>query len=322
MAPAFPTCVVASGTGPVLIEQLRPIRGNRSTRVSRRLQPVVTRQIVRVDSSPAHRRWLADEMAKPRLSTIRLQHRAEAPVATLLLNRADRLNALSRDVLREIVTACRWLDETTAIKAVVVRGAGRAFSAGFDLDDFGSLDGAVSPRDTADLGRLAAEALSDVRPLTVAAIHGHCVGGGLVLAAACDLRVAADDVRFSIPEVDLGIPLAWGGIPRLVRELGPAITKELVLTCRPFGADEALALRFLNRVVPADEVVTTAEALANELASKPTFSLRATKQQVNAVMDEIAGTGRNANDADTLATALHDPESRAAGRAYLKSRSR
>jgi enoyl-CoA hydratase/carnithine racemase len=263
-------------------------------------------------------------MRKPRLTSIRLVHRAGEPVATMLLNRPERLNALSRVLLGEVVDACRWLDATTEIKAVVVRGAGRAFSAGFDLGDFQQLDGEggdrVDPRDSADLGRLAAEALTDVRPLTVAAVHGHCVGGGLVLAAACDLRIASDDVRFSIPEVDLGIPLAWGGIPRLVRELGPAITKELVLTCRPFGAEEALALRFLNRVVPADEVVAAAEALAAELASKPTFSLRATKMHVNAVMNEIAGVGRNANDADTLVAALHDPESREASRRYLRAK--
>jgi enoyl-CoA hydratase/carnithine racemase len=261
-------------------------------------------------------------MAKPRLSTIQLIHRGDASVATMLLNRPEKLNALSRETLRDVVTACRWLDQTTAIKAVVVRGAGRAFSAGFDLDDFGTLDAETSPRDTADLGRLAAEALTDVRPLTVAALHGHVVGGGLVLAAACDIRLASDDVRFSIPEVDLGIPLAWGGIPRLVRELGPAITKELVLTCRPFDADEAKALRFLNRIVPADRLVEEAEALAAALAAKPTFSLRATKTHVNAVMEEIAGTRRNANDADTLAAALADPESRDFSRAYLRSQRR
>ena len=259
-------------------------------------------------------------MRKPRLTAIRLVHRAGLPVATLLLNRPERLNALSRVLLGEIVDACRWLDATREIKAVVVRGAGRSFSAGFDLGDFQQLDDAADPRDTADLGRVAAEALTDVRPLTVAAVHGHCVGGGLVLAAACDLRIAADDARFSIPEVDLGIPLAWGGIPRLVRELGPAITKELVLTCRPFGADEAVALRFLNRVVPGDELIAAADALAAELATKPAFSLRATKTHVNAVMDEIAGVGRNANDADTLVAALRDPESREASRRYLRTR--
>lgn len=259
-------------------------------------------------------------MRKPRLTTLRLVHRAADPTATLLLNRPERLNALSRVLLAEIVDACRWLDATGEIKAVVVRGAGRAFSAGFDLADFQSLDEEASPRDVADLGRLATEALTDVRPLTVAAIHGHCVGGGLVLASACDLRVAGDGARFSIPEVDLGIPLAWGGVPRLARELGPAITKELVLTCRPFGAEEARALRFLNRVVPDDELIDAAEALAAEIATKPSFALRATKTHVNAVMDEIAGTGRNANDADTLVTALHDPESREASRRYLSGR--
>lgn len=260
-------------------------------------------------------------MRKPRLTALRLDHRAGEPVATVLLNRPERLNALSRVLLGEVVDACRWLDATTEIKAVVVRGAGRAFSAGFDLSDFQQMGGDANPRDTADLGRIAAEALTEVRPMTVAAVHGHCVGGGLVLAAACDLRIASDDVRFSIPEVDLGIPLAWGGIPRLVRELGPAVTKELVLTCRPFGAEEARALRFLNRVVPADELVGAADALAAQLADKPAFSLRATKMHVNAVMDEIAGIGRNANDADSLVAALHDPESREASRRYLQSRS-
>ncbi|MDJ0769375.1 MAG: enoyl-CoA hydratase/isomerase family protein [Ilumatobacter sp.] len=261
-------------------------------------------------------------MRKPRLATIKLIHPTDAPVATLLLNRPDRLNALSAELLAEVPAACDWLTATATIKAVVVRGAGRAFSAGFDLGDFTGLDTGMSSRETADLGRLAAEALTNVRPLTVAAIHGHCVGGGLVLAAACDLRLAADDASFSIPEVDLGIPLAWGGIPRLVRELGPAITKELVLTCRPFGAAEALQLRFLNRAVPEEQLIAAAEVLAADLASKPGFALRATKTHVNAVMDEIAGVARNANDADTLVAALLDSESREASRAYLQARNR
>jgi enoyl-CoA hydratase/carnithine racemase len=259
-------------------------------------------------------------MRRPRLATLQIRRRTGSPVASLVLNRPDKLNALSAELLGEIVTACRWLDEADDIRVVVVRGAGRAFSGGFDLADFRGMSDGPSPREVADLGRLAAEALTDVRPLTIAAVHGHCVGGGLVLAAACDLRLVSDDVRFSIPEVDLGIPLAWGGIPRLVRELGPAITKELVLTCRPFGADEAHALHFANRVVPADELVAAADALADDIAAKPWFSIRATKTHVNAVMDEIAGVGRNANDADTLVAAMADEESRAASRAYLANR--
>lgn len=256
------------------------------------------------------------------LTTLRIEHEDGGAVATLVLDRPERLNALSRVLLGELVEACRWLDAQPGLKVVVVRGAGRAFSAGFDLEDFGRPSGELSVRDTADLGRVAAEALTGIRQLTIAAIHGHCVGGGLVLAASCDLRVAAADARFAIPEVDLGIPLAWGGIPRLVRELGPAVTKELVLTCRPFGAPEAGALRFVNTVVPADELDAAVATLAADLAAKPGFALRTTKQQVNAVMEEIAGTGRSASDADTLAAALGDPESREASRRYLEGRGR
>lgn len=263
-------------------------------------------------------------MQVPTFDTLRITVDGEHPVATLELHRPDRLNALSRRLLGELVEACDWLDRTPTLKVLVVRGAGRSFSAGFDLGDFAAPDPDVSTRDMADQGRLAAEALTDVRQLTVAAVHGHCVGGGVVLTGACDLRLAAADTRFSIPEVDLGIPLAWGGIPRLVREIGPALTKELVLTCRPFDADEARSIGFVNRVVPggADDVHRAATELARELAAKPGYALRTTKQQVNAATEELVGTRRNAADADALVVAMGDPESREASRRYLEQRTR
>jgi enoyl-CoA hydratase/carnithine racemase len=163
-----------------------------------------------------------------------------------------------------------------------------------------------------------AEAIEAMRAVTIAKIHGHCVGGGVVLASACDLRIAADDTRFSIPEVDLGIPLAWGGIPRLVREIGPARTKELVMTCRPFGAAEALAAGFLNRTVPASDLAGAVDELVGQLTGKSALTLTATKRHTNAVTESMVGTVRAWNDADSLVTALRDPESRAAGAAYLK----
>lgn len=242
----------------------------------------------------------------------------DGPVGRLTLNRPDRLNALSPQLLEELVEASRLLDARPEVKVVVVSGAGRAFCAGFDLGSFGSSD--RDPRETADLGRRMAEAVTGMRQLTIAAIHGHCVGGGVVLAAACDLRLAAADAVFSIPEVDLGIPLAWGGIPRLVRELGPAVTKELVLTCRPFSAGEAHALRFLNRVVPADELHAAADALAAELAAKSGYVLRATKHRVNAATENLATTVGSETDADLLRAAAHDPESQAISRDYLARR--
>jgi enoyl-CoA hydratase/carnithine racemase len=238
----------------------------------------------------------------------------------ITLNRPDKLNPLSTTTLLELADAARFFDANQEVKVVVVGGRGRAFSAGADLAAFSTSEGptpGIAAREAADAGRLMADAIESMRAVTVVRLHGHCVGGGVVLAAACDLRVAADDVRFSIPEVDLGIPLAWGGIPRLIREIGPSLTKELVMTCRPFSSAEALAAGFLNRVVPESELDATVEDLVCQLESKSSLTLTATKQHVNAVSEGMVHTARAWSDADSLVTALRDPESRSLAAAYL-----
>ncbi|MCB1030302.1 MAG: enoyl-CoA hydratase/isomerase family protein [Acidimicrobiales bacterium] len=245
----------------------------------------------------------------------------EGNIAQLVLNRPAKMNALSTSLLEELAQAARWFDTVPEVKAVVVSGAGKHFSAGADLEAFTG-PAATDIRKAADAGRLMAEAIEEMTAPAVAAITGWCVGGGLVLAAACDLRVADDDARFSIPEVDLGIPLAWGGIPRLVREIGPAATKELVMTCRTFDATEARSLGFLNKTVPADQVLAEASNLANELAKRPALAISVTKRHVNAVTSQMVGTARSWSDADGLITSLHDPGCQQARLDYLKERNR
>lgn len=264
---------------------------------------------------------MSETTAVPEFSTLLVS--AEGPVGRLTLNRPEKLNALSGELLNELILASDWFTARAGVKVVLVSGAGRAFCAGADLTAFaaaGPDPGEEERRRAADLGRRMADAVTDMRPMTVAAIHGHCVGGGLVLAAACDLRVAAADTRFSIPEVDLGIPLAWGGIPRLVREIGPAATRELVLTCREFGADEAKSLGFLNRVTSPEELVAEAEGLAEKLASQPAYSLELTKRHVNSVAEESGSTAGADGDADSLLGALEDSESMAKMSEYLARR--
>ncbi len=241
------------------------------------------------------------------------------PRGTLLLNRPDKLNPLSTETLHELADAARWFDEQTEVKVVVVGGKGRAFSSGADVSVFTGEDpGVAAQRAAADAGRRMAEAIEEMRAVTVASIRGHCVGGGLVLAAACDLRVVASTTRFAIPEVDLGIPLAWGGIPRLVREIGPAMTKELVMTCRPFGAEEARGLGFVNRVVDDGSLDEEVDQLVAALVEKSALTLAATKEGVNAVTRGMAPTAGSWADADSLLTALRDPESRGAAQHYLE----
>ena len=252
----------------------------------------------------------------PRYATLRVEE--DGPIARITLNRAERLNALSPELLLELIAAAERVTATPEIKVAIIRGAGRAFSAGFDID--AAADGPVAER--ADLGRRMAAAIGAVPAITIAAIHGHCVGGAVVLAAACDLRLAARDTRFAIPEVDFGIPLAWGGLPRLVRELGPALTKELVLTCRPFTAAEAHSAGFLNRVVAEEELQSEVEALAESLAGKSGLLIRNTKQLVDALVEEAYSTGQSFRDATVTAAALLDEEAIAARQRYLEARGR
>lgn len=238
----------------------------------------------------------------------------------LTLTQPDRLNPLSTQTLLDIETAARWFDTQPEVRVVVVSGQGRVFSAGADLASFGpnGVADVLRANEGGDAGRRMADALESMRAIGIAQIQGHCVGGGLVLAAACDLRIAAEGTSFSIPEIDLGIPLAWGGIPRLVREIGPALTKELVMTCRRFDTTEAKAAGFLNRIVPAEELSTAVDELAEQIASKPAYAIQATKRGTNAVTAQMVGTSRAWADSDALAGGLRDPEGRAAAQAYLE----
>ena len=242
-------------------------------------------------------------------------------IGRITLNRPDKLNPLSTQCLEELVAAATWFDGQDQVRVVIVHGAGRAFTAGADLSSFGGPTGTL-PRDAADAGRRMAEAVEGMQAVTIAAIHGHCIGGGVVLAAACDLRVAAESTNFAIPEVDLGIPLAWGGIQRLVREIGPAATRELVMTCRSFSAAEAHVRGMVNTVSADDAYLADAEELARQLAKKSRLTLRSTLQAVDAAAEELVSTGTAWSDADSLVNALHDDESREAGRQYLAERGR
>jgi enoyl-CoA hydratase/carnithine racemase len=254
--------------------------------------------------------------------TLRVQ--SDGPIGRITLARPERLNALGAGMMRDIAAAARWFDEQPDVRVVIVSGEGRAFSAGADLKD--SPVAQASPhsglswaerREIGQLGLRMADAVEQMRAVTIAQVHGYAVGGGLVLMIACDLRVVAEDAVFSIPEVELGIPLAWGGIPRLVREIGPALTKELVMTCRRFTPEEARAAGVVNRVVPAPELAREAESLASEIAAKPAVPVIITKEHTNAVMRAM-GSGLTAfADGDVLLGTVFDPDSLEAAKQYL-----
>jgi enoyl-CoA hydratase/carnithine racemase len=250
----------------------------------------------------------------------------DGALGRLTLNRPERLNAMNATMLRELVEAARWFDERE-VRVVIVSGAGRAFCAGADLKQSPAQEALPDSekswlyrREAAQYGRRMADAIEQMRATTIVRLHGHIVGGGVVLASACDLRVAADDARFSIPEIELGIPLAWGGIPRLVREIGPAMTKELVMTCRPFTSQEAKAMGFINRVVPFAELDNQVEELAAEIIAMPSVPVVITKEHVNAITRAMSAGLTAFADGEALLSALMDAESRQAREDYTTRR--
>jgi len=237
-------------------------------------------------------------------------------VATLELNRPSVLNALSPGVLRELIDVCSDISGNESVRVIVLRGAGPNFSAGADLPAFQPelRDDADS---AADLGRRAAVALATLPQITIAAVRGHCVGGGVVLAGACDMRIAADYCRFSIPEVDAGIPLAWGGMQRLVALIGETVTTDLVLTCRPIDAAEALRIGLVSRVMSGDRFEAQVHELAAGIGAKASIVLRIFKQQLAALRD---GSYDARHDAAGLLAARRDDEASRLGAAYIASR--
>jgi enoyl-CoA hydratase/carnithine racemase len=237
-------------------------------------------------------------------------------VGYLVLDRPERLNALSFEMLNDLVAIAGEIAESD-LRCVVISGTGDVFSAGFDVEAFqGGLlyeSSTVARYEAAALGGRMTDAIENLPQITIAALHGHVVGGAVVLAAACDLRVADSDTVFSIPEIDLGIPLAWGGIKRLVREIGPALTKELVLTARPFTAAEARSAGFLNAVTDPGGSMATAQELAEHIAAKPKFPVITAKRHIA----EVVSGDTSRDDALGLIAGLDDSESSRFREAYL-----
>ncbi|SDO65351.1 enoyl-CoA hydratase [Nakamurella panacisegetis] len=240
-------------------------------------------------------------------------------VARLTLSRPDRLNAISDAMVDEITVAAAWFDSRPDVRVVVLSGAGRMFSAGADIEEFRERyagtdrDLWAESVDGARRGEAMTDAVAGLAAVTVAAVHGSAVGGAVALLAACDLRVVSDDVQVRIPELAMGIPLAWGGIPRLVRELGPAVTRDLLVTGRALGATEAVQRGWASSAHPAGELPAAVADLAARIAGLPARGLRTALTRITAV-----ATGLPSDDnALALADALADPDAMAAGRAYL-----
>jgi enoyl-CoA hydratase/carnithine racemase len=200
-------------------------------------------------------------------------------ILTVTMNRPEKRNAMSSTMLARLVEVFSALEHDTEARVVIVRGAGRSFCAGLDL---GELAAARAGKGTVALTEIedVFYELERVPQPTIAMVQGEAIAGGCELALHCDLRVAADDVKFAMPLARLGIALPFPLIQKLLDTIGTAQTKELLFTGEFFRAEKALALHMVNRLVPLADLEKTTDELAATIAANAPLSLRAFKRVI------------------------------------------
>lgn len=207
----------------------------------------------------------------------------DAGVGTILLRHPAQRNALTRTMCRSIAEAAADLDARTDVDVVTVRGHGGTFSSGVSIGELRDVilddDGATDHLTAAD------RALGRVAKPTIAVVQGHCMGGGWQLASACDFIVASDDASFGITPAKLGIIYPRAGVDRLVRLLGPATAKYVLMSARTFPAHRAQAMGLVAEVLPADRFDAGVRELVGELRARSRYSMHTTKRLIDAAGD-------------------------------------
>lgn len=200
-----------------------------------------------------------------------------ARVAYLTLNRPEQRNAVTPELIGELLEELERIDADSEVRVLVLTGAGTAFCAGFDIS---RIEG---PEGSATLSEQLCARVHRLRVPAVAKVNGVASGTGCDLAVSCDLRIASEAARFAMPPVKLGVLYETGGMARLVQTVGAAHAKELLLCGEPIDAERALRIGLVARVVPADRLDEETERLAATLAANAPLSVAASKLAVNAL---------------------------------------
>lgn len=244
-------------------------------------------------------------------------------LAVLTLNRPEARNAMSAELMREMIACAGELAAHPDLDVVIVQGAGGHFCAGADLKDASRWGNGDLPldrqREIAALGYRMARAWEELPQITIAAIEGYALGGGLALAAALDWRVLARDAFVALPEIALGIPLTWGTLPRLVNLLGPARAKRLTILCERIPAAQALDLGLADWVAAPGKALAKAREIAAQVRAHPRNSVRMSKESIQAYASIGAHAASHmAHDQVQLASA--SAEAKAARAAFARRR--
>jgi enoyl-CoA hydratase len=217
-------------------------------------------------------------------------------IALVRFDRGDSINALSQQAMRELRDVPRDFEDDLETTVVILTGSAKAFSAGFDLKDpEGRQRDSLSVGERIHRQRLGpkmCKAWQEMDQVTIAAVEGHCIGGGAALVVALDFRTCGRSAHFRIPEVELGMNMSWGSIPRMLALVGPARTKQaVILASDRIGAADALAWGLVEEVAEDGQALARAMAFAERIALQPPIPVRMTKRSVNRLahaLDDLA----------------------------------
>jgi enoyl-CoA hydratase len=202
---------------------------------------------------------------------------AHSNVAVVALNRPQALNALNFELMTELTAAFKGFSKDDSVNAVVLTGNDKAFAAGADIKEMATATSAEM------LTKGYLEMWDDLQAFKkpiVAAVSGYCLGGGAELAMVCDIIIASETAKFGQPEINIGVIPGAGGTQRLTRAVGKVKAMELILTGRPFSAQEALEMGLINKIFPIESYLEEAKKLATDIASKPPLAVRLAKEAV------------------------------------------
>ena len=200
--------------------------------------------------------------------------RKEGRIGFVTLNRPEVYNALNRALLEELGEVIERIKADPEIGVAILTGAGeKAFASGFDINELSTFD-TVSRWENSRNHQDVLNHLEEMGKPSIAAIHGYCLGGGLEVAMACTIRIASIGAKFGLPAVGLGIVPALGGTQRLIRLIGKGKAAEMLLTAKPFDAQEAFRIGLVNQVVPVDELVSKTREMAESIIRNDPFAVR------------------------------------------------
>lgn len=247
----------------------------------------------------------------------------DGALVRVVLNRPGSINTLSARMLKELKDVAMSFQDDPDIRVVILTGASGKFTAGMDLKDPEARklsSGTMSERrELVILGPETCRAWEEARPLTIAAIEGLCLGGGVSLVISCDFRIMGQSAFMRIPEVELGLNYSWGSIPRLLHLVGPAKTKEMIILCESVPAEKCLAWGLAEQVVPDGSTVGAAQAMAEKILEKPPIPVSMTKQAVLNISGALDRTGIYM-DADQFLLTTYSEDHKEGATAFFEKR--